>query len=75
MRIKWERLRKQNHWFDALYNAPCAGYLAGARLTDECKPKRERKLLSQFMGGKRPDGRPWIDVEGWKENQERWWGR
>ena len=75
VRVKWERLRRQNHWFDALYNATCAGYLAGARLVDEHKPVRRRMQLSEFMGGKRPDGRPWIDVERWKENQERLMGR
>ena len=36
--MKWERVRRQNHWLDALYNACCAGHLAGVRLVDE-KPK------------------------------------
>jgi hypothetical protein len=39
--IRWERLRRQNHWFDALYNACAAGSLAGVRLVDE-KPKKPR---------------------------------
>jgi hypothetical protein len=30
---KWERVRRQNHWFDALYNACAAGHLCGVRLT------------------------------------------
>jgi hypothetical protein len=29
---KWERLRRQNHWFDALYNACASGYYCGVRL-------------------------------------------
>ena len=33
--VKWERVRKQNHWFDALYNACAVGYHAGVRLVDE----------------------------------------
>jgi hypothetical protein len=32
---KWERIRKQNHWFDALYNTRVAGHAAGVRLVDE----------------------------------------
>jgi hypothetical protein len=33
--VKWERIRRQNHWFDALYNACAAGHLVGVRLVDE----------------------------------------
>jgi len=33
--VKWQRVRKQNHWFDALYNACAAGHYAGVRLVDE----------------------------------------
>jgi hypothetical protein len=32
MVVRWERLRRQNHWFHALYNACCAGHLAAVRL-------------------------------------------
>ena len=38
--MKWERLRRQNHWFDALYNACAAGHYCGVRLVGE---KREPK--------------------------------
>lgn len=38
MVVRWERLRRQNHWFDALYNACCAGYGVGVRLVEEVKP-------------------------------------
>jgi len=31
--VRWERLRRQNHWFDALYNACAAGHLCGVRLS------------------------------------------
>lgn len=30
--VKWERLRRQNHWFDALYNYCAAGHYCGVRL-------------------------------------------
>ena len=37
--VKWQRVRKQNHWLDALYNACAAGQYAGVRLVDE-PPRR-----------------------------------
>jgi hypothetical protein len=37
--VRWERIRRQNHWFDALYNACAAGHGCGARLVDELKPE------------------------------------
>ena len=30
--VRWERLRRQNHWFDALCNACAAGTFRGVRL-------------------------------------------
>lgn len=36
--VTWERLRRQNHWFDALYNASAAGHYCGVRLVPE-KPR------------------------------------
>lgn len=42
---RWERVRKNNHWFDALYNACVAGHLAGVRLVEtKSKPRRRRTL-------------------------------
>lgn len=35
---KWERIRRQNHWFDALHNACAAGYGCGVRLVQEQLP-------------------------------------
>ena len=41
--VRWERLRRQNHWLDALYNACAAGHLAGVRLVEEApKPAPPR---------------------------------
>ncbi len=39
--VKWERLRRQNHWFDALYTACAAGHYCGVRLVDE-PPRKPR---------------------------------
>jgi hypothetical protein len=36
--MKWERVRRQNHWLDALYNACAAGHGCGVRLVDEQPP-------------------------------------
>lgn len=33
--VKWERLRRRNHWFNALYNASAAAHFCGVRLVDE----------------------------------------
>ena len=43
---KWERIRKQNHWFDALYNSCVAGYGCGVRLVDEVVPQPSTKAAS-----------------------------
>jgi len=40
MGVKRERIRKQNHWLDALYNACVAGHGCGVRLVDEKIPER-----------------------------------
>jgi hypothetical protein len=46
---KWERIRKQNHWLDTLYNACAAGHLCGVRLVDDLKKvARERISLKKM---------------------------
>jgi hypothetical protein len=45
---KWERIRKNDHWFDALYKAFAAGHLAGARLMEDRRPRRERLSLAEM---------------------------
>ncbi|MEX0936878.1 MAG: terminase gpA endonuclease subunit [Pirellulales bacterium] len=46
---KWERLRKNNHWFDALYNACAAGHPSGVRLAEETVQQiRERPSLAEY---------------------------
>ncbi len=47
--VKWERLRRQNHWFDALYNACAAGHYRGVRLVQENRRSRPRRSLGQMQ--------------------------
>ena len=42
--VKWERLRKQNHWFDALYNACAAGHACGVQLVQEQLPEQPQAM-------------------------------
>ena len=58
----WERLRRQNHWFDALYNACAAGHGAGVRLVEEPAPP---PASAQTYG---PN--IWVDYAKWKEYQK-----
>jgi phage terminase large subunit GpA-like protein len=51
---KWERLRRQNHWFDAIYNACAAGNWCGARLVEEIpKESRPRPVFRESAGAPR----------------------
>src|SRR6478736_6739591 len=63
--VRWERKRRQNHWFDALYNACAAEHLCGARLVPEPPrpPRRYYTLEEMKKGAHRRDGTPWIDTE------------
>jgi hypothetical protein len=62
LRVKWERVRKQNHWLDALYNACAAGHFAGVRLvTEPSREARSRPSLQQLRDGDK----------GWFANQRR----
>jgi len=63
--VKWERRRRQNHWFDALYNASAAGYYCGVRIVDE----------PQQAPVKRPQPKrreSCYNVEAWDEMNKRW---
>ena len=48
---KWERIRKQNHWFDALYNSCVAGYGCGVRLVDEVVPTVPQRVQPERPAG------------------------
>jgi hypothetical protein len=70
MVAKWERRRKQNHWFDALYNACAAGHYCSVRLVEEIRPEPK----PQPKQAPKPQREPYIDIERWRENQKRIWG-
>ena len=55
--VKWERLRRQNHWLDALYNACAAGSFCGVRLVEAApaEPKPRRTLSEMAESSSRND--------------------
>jgi hypothetical protein len=70
---KWERVRRQNHWFDALYNACVAGNACGVKLVDEKvpeppprRPEPERISAEQWLHG--DEQREWSQ---WFRNNRR----
>lgn len=68
---RWERVRKQNHWLDALYIACAAGHLAGVRLLLQHAPQPRRwGKLSDLQRAKRNGS---FDAERWQSMTERWW--
>ncbi len=70
MVTRWERIRKNNHWFDALYNACAAGHAVGVRLFDaeRIKPQPRRKF-SEIAAEKRERG--FVDLERWRGIRSR----
>lgn len=72
--VKWERLRRQNHWFDALYNACAAGHLCGVRLVENQPPvpAQSEPPRNIFESLDRPSP---IDLDRFREITERWSGR
>jgi phage terminase large subunit GpA-like protein len=62
---KWERLRRQNHWFDALYNACVAGHYCGVRLVGELPAEPPPRRSAVISTGIRPD--QWVD-----DRRRRW---
>ncbi|HYE20195.1 MAG TPA: hypothetical protein VEA69_17235 [Tepidisphaeraceae bacterium] len=69
---RWERIRKQNHWLDAVYNACVAGHGVGIKLVAEQAPApppppAPRRAENVYLAG-RPDwfgrgrgGGGWLD--------------
>lgn len=58
---KWERIRRNNHWFDALYNACVAGHHAGVRLIEGPKaPPRKYGKLSDMAWQKHEERQTWF---------------
>ena len=71
---RWERIRKNNHWLDALYNACAAGHYAGVRLLGD-QPRKPRRYgkLSSLAHAKREE-RKWFDNERWDDMMGRYLG-
>jgi phage terminase large subunit GpA-like protein len=63
VRKVWSRLRRGNHWFDALYMAAAAAHACGVRvLAGEAVDPPERADGGIIdAGSTRPDGRNWLD--------------
>jgi len=59
---RWERMRRQNHWFDALYLSCAAGHFCGIRLLqqEEAVTRPEPRKRRAFTT---PDGRPFFVTE------------
>ncbi|MEO8269622.1 MAG: terminase gpA endonuclease subunit [Aureliella sp.] len=70
---KWERNRRQNHWFDALYNACAAGNYLSARLVKEIVPERKPQPRTIEVD---PDPVSWqsADAARWRAMSKRIWG-
>ncbi len=68
----WERVRKNNHWLDALYNACAAGSFCGVRLIElpvpTARPKQKYGVVSE-----EPEAESYIDLERWDDMVSRWW--
>ena len=54
---RWERLKRNNHWCDALYNACCAAHACGVRLVGE--------EVNQQPEQREVDARSQISVSEW----------
>jgi len=66
--VRWERIRRQNHWLDALYNACVAGHGCGVRLVDERVPEKPapQPRNPEHYASDSPYG-----PNGWLQNQWR----
>ncbi len=65
--VKWELVRRANHWFDALYNACAAGHGCGVRLVDE-KPVEMRSTSSpRISHSDSVDPKEWLN-----HGRDRW---
>lgn len=66
MVTRWERMRRDNHFFDAMYNACAAGWACGARLLTAEPPATKGRAYNVIdPGARRDDGRPWVDLSRW----------
>lgn len=67
--IRWERIRRANHWLDNLYNCCAAAYLCGVRLIEEGQAARPQPADADRVDPNStgpittPDGRPYLITE------------
>jgi hypothetical protein len=64
---RWERIRRQNHWFDALYNAAAAGHFCGVRLIGQEKLPAPRRPSAAYHTESRFSPRPQSDIEAFQQ--------
>jgi hypothetical protein len=50
---RWDRVRRANHWFDALYNACIAAHWAGIRLMQPSHKRSGPIVLSELQKEKK----------------------
>jgi hypothetical protein len=69
--VKWERLRRQNHWFDALYNACAAAHSCGVKLVEEVLPPPTPKW--EPRPEETAQNTPWSwNRDAWREMRKRY---
>ena len=61
--IRWEAIRRQNHWFDCMYLSGAAGHLAGVRLIEEERPTPAPRSIQAGPGFVTPEGQPYLATE------------
>ncbi len=59
--IRWEAVRRQNHWLDALYNACAAGSLCGVSLVNDLPPAPAAAAPEP-----KPPMQPRVDAGAWR---------
>jgi len=71
---KWERLRRQNHWFDALYNACTAGHGCGVKLVEEEQPEPGSEPQTRPATPEASRYHNYGRVPTWNSHElDRWW--
>jgi hypothetical protein len=71
--VRWERQKRQNHWFDALYNACAAARYCGARLVSEAP--REPEPPQVFIDDFEDDDAPQFDFSATRWSSPEMLGR
>lgn len=51
--LRWERIRRSNHFLDCIYNAAAAAHLCGVRLTQSTQAERTEPVTDWFARQKR----------------------